>query len=110
MAEAEPATTPHPAPIHASTAGVDVQWRGLVAIGLLAVVGAMGPDITPSRYWPDLDHYIPRYVALALGIGFGLSAVRSGRRPERLIGVAVLVVGLGMVAYIIEACLRITGW
>jgi hypothetical protein len=86
-----------------------VPWRGLVAFGFLAAVGAMGPDIAPSHYWPDLDHYIPRYVLLALGIGFGLSAVRSGRRQDRLIGVVVLVVGLGMVAYIVRASFHITG-
>jgi hypothetical protein len=84
-------------------------WRGCVAFGLLAVVGAMGPDITPSRYWPNLDHYIPRYVLLALSVGFGLSAVRSGRRLDRVFGIAVLVVGCGMVVHIASACLRITG-
>jgi hypothetical protein len=74
------------------------------------VVGALGPDITPSRYWQDLDHYIPRYVLLALSIGFGFSAIRSGHRVDRVFGIAVLAVGGGMVAYIIRECLRIIGW
>jgi hypothetical protein len=85
-----------------------VPWRGLVAFGLLAVVGAMGPDITPSPYW-DLGHYIPRYVLLALSVGFGLNAVRRGGRVDRLIGVAVLVVGLVMVAHIVLYCLNVMG-
>lgn len=112
MAEADRAAAPPSAPDPAQppAADVSVPRRGLVAFGLLAVVGAMGPDIAPSVYWPDLSHYIPRYVVLALSVGFGLSAVRSGRRLDRLFGIAVLVVGLGMVAYIVRACLRITGW
>jgi hypothetical protein len=110
MAEVEQAAAPPPARDPVQPPAVAVPWRGLVAFGLLALVGAMGPDIAPSRYWPGLDHYIPRYVLLALGIGFGLSAVRSGQRVDRLFGIAVLVVGLGMVAYIAWACiLRITG-
>ncbi len=112
MAEAESVATPPPAPAPAQPPAPDVAvpWRGLVAFGLLAVVGAMGPDIAPSGYWPDLDHYVPRYVLLALCVGFGLSAVRSGRGLDRPFGTAVLVVGGGMVAYIVRACLRITGW
>ncbi|HEY1376962.1 MAG TPA: hypothetical protein VGF55_09215, partial [Gemmataceae bacterium] len=77
-----------------------IPWRGLVGFGLLALVGAMGPDITPSRYYPDLGHYVPRYVLLALGVGFGLSAVRRGGRVDRLIGIAVLVVGLEPVMHL----------
>jgi len=112
MAEAEPPVVPpaSPHPPQPPAADVALPWRGLVAFGLLAVVGAMGPDITPSRYWPDLDHYIPRYVLLALSVGFGISAVRRGQRADRLLGIAVLVVGGYMVVYIIRACLRITGW
>lgn len=34
---------------------VEVPWRGLIAFALLAVVGALGPDITASRDW-ELDH------------------------------------------------------
>jgi hypothetical protein len=71
--------------------------------------GAMGPDITPSPYWPDLDHYIPRYVILALSVGFGLNAVRSGHRVDRVLGIAVLIAGGYMVQYIIRECLRING-
>ena len=84
-----------------------VSWRGMVAFGLLALVGAMGPDITPSSYWPNLDHYIRRYVLLGLSVGFGLSALRRGGRLDRLIGLAVLVVGLGMVAHIVLTCLNV---
>jgi hypothetical protein len=86
-----------------------VTWRGPAAFGLLALVGTMGPDITPSAYIPDLNHYIPRYVLLALSVGVGLSAVRRGGRGDRLIGVAVMVVGLGMVAHIVLYCLSILG-
>ncbi len=82
-------------------------WRGGLGFVLLATVGMMGPDITPTVYFPNLDHYIPRYVLLALSVGLGLSAVRSGKRLERVFGLAVLIAGLGMVAYIIRACLRI---
>jgi hypothetical protein len=84
-------------------------WWGSVAFALLGVVGALGPDITPSVYWPDLAYYVPRYVLLALSVGFALSAVRSGQRVDRVLGVAVLVVGGGMVAYVIGECLRIAG-
>ena len=83
-------------------------WRGLVALGLFFLVAAMGPDITPSPYW-DLDHYILRYVLLAVSVGCGLSAVRRGGRADRLIGIAILVVGLGLVGYIALSCLRIMG-
>ncbi len=104
-------TETEPARLHPRTPNSTLPWRGLVAFALLGVLGALGPDIAPSRYWPDLDHYIPRYVLLALSVGFGLSAVRSGLRVDRLLGIAVLVVGVGMVTYIIWECLRrINGW
>jgi hypothetical protein len=83
-----------------------VTWRGPVAFGMLALVGAMGPDIVPSVYWPDLSHYIPRYVLLACSVGMGISCIRRGGRIDRLIGIAVVVVGLGMVAYIAKESLR----
>jgi hypothetical protein len=47
---------------------------------------------------------------LALSVGFSISAVRSGQKTDRLLGIAVLVVGGAMVAYIAWACLSITGW
>jgi hypothetical protein len=81
--------------------------RGLVAFALLAAVGLIGVDITPSRYFPNLDHYIPRYILLAQSVGFGLSAVRSRKRTDRLLGIAVLIVGSSMVNYIALDCLRI---
>lgn len=85
---------------------VEVPWRGIVAFALLAVVGALGPDITASRYW-ELDHYILRYIMLAFSVGFALSAIRTGRRVDRVFGIAVIVTGGGLVAYIIYDCLCI---
>ena len=82
-------------------------WRGALAIMMLGVVGALGPDVTPSRYWPDPEHDIPRYVLLAPSIGFGLAAVRSGQRVDRLLGIAVLLVGGGLVLYIVTECLSV---
>jgi hypothetical protein len=96
-------------PINAPAPAAALPWRGLLAFVLLAAVGSLGPDITPSRYWPDLGHYIPRYVLLALSVGFGLSATRSAWRLDRLLGIAVVLVGGGMAAYIIKECLRILG-
>lgn len=84
-------------------------WHGPTAFFLLAVVGSMGPDITPSRYYPELDHYIPRYVVLSLSVGFSISAVRSQLRIDRIFGIASLVTGGWMVMYIIRHCIRITG-
>jgi hypothetical protein len=78
-----------------------IPWKGLTAFVLLAFVGAFGSDITASPYYPNPDHYIPRYVLLAFSVGLGISAVRSSRRMDRLIGVAVLGVGISLVAYII---------
>lgn len=83
-----------------------IPWSGLLAFGILAVVGSMGPDITPSRYW-TINHYIPRYVLLALSIGFGLSALRSSQRLNRLLGIAVVAVSGVTVAYIVYNCLNI---
>jgi hypothetical protein len=94
-----------PPPTQALAPVTSCPWRGLLAFALLGLVGALGPDITPSRYWP-LDHYIPRYILLALSVGFGLSAVRSAQRMDKLLGISVVIVGGGMVAYIIRACLR----
>ena len=82
-------------------------WRGLLAFALLSMVGAFGPDIAPSPYWPDLDHYIPRYVLLALSIGFGLAAIRSGERADRILGFAVVLGGGVVVVYIVGECQRI---
>ena len=79
----------------------------MVAFILLAMVGSLGPDIAPSRYCPDLSYYIPRYILSALSIGFGLNARHSKHREDRLFGIAVLVVGGGVVAYIINECLHI---
>lgn len=86
MAEVVPPTlsSPPDAPVprHRLASDVVLHWRGLLAFSLLGALGVMGPDITPSVYF-DIYHYIPRYVLLALSIGFGLSAVRSGHRLGR---------------------------
>jgi hypothetical protein len=102
MAEVKPVLSP-------PSRGGALSWRGPVAFALLGVVGALGPDITPSQHWPDLDHYIPRYVLLALSVGFGLSAVRYGHRVDRVFGIATVVVGGGLVVYIIKDCLNVLG-
>jgi hypothetical protein len=80
-------------------------WRGLLGFILLAIVGAMGSDITPSRYYPDLVHYVPRYIILALAVGFGLSAVRSRQEMDLLLGMPVLFLGGFFVVYIVYWCL-----
>ena len=107
MAEVVPPTlsSPPDAPVprHRLASDMVLHWRGLLAFSLLGAVGVMGPDITPSQYF-DIYHYIPRYVLLALSIGFGLSAVRSGRRMDRLLGIAVLVVGGYLLEIIITSC------
>ncbi len=112
MAGTEPTPSPcrEAGPSQVPASDVPLPWRGAVAFGLLALVGAMGPDITPSRYSPELSHYIPRYVLLALSIGFGLGAVRSRLRADKVFGIAVVVAGCGLVAYIAHACLEISGW
>jgi hypothetical protein len=79
----------------------------VVAFILLALVGSLGPDFAPSRYRPDLSHYIPRYILLAPSLGFGLDALHSKQRVDRMFGIAVLVVGGGVVAYIINTCLHV---
>lgn len=104
MAANPEATTATPESAPARDAALP--WRGLVAFGMLALVGSMGTDIAPSPYIPDLDHYIPRYVLLALAVGFGLSATRSHRREDRLCGIAVLVVGGYLVVYVARSCLK----
>ena len=82
MTEVVPTPPDAPVPGHRLASDVVLHWRGLLAFSLLGAVGVMGPDITPSQYF-DIYHYIPRYVLLALSIGFGLSAVRSARRLGR---------------------------
>jgi hypothetical protein len=85
-------------------------WRGILAFVLLALVGPLGgSDIIPSPYIPNLDHYIPRYVLLAISVGLGLSAVRSAQRLDKVFGIGVVLVGGGMVVYIASECLKITG-
>ena len=86
-----------------------VPWRGVVAFALLGAVGSLGPDLTQARYLPNLDFYVRRYVLLALSIGFALSAVCSRVQLDRLIGIAVLVVGMALLTYIIDACLSLSG-
>src|SRR5262249_36320863 len=81
-------------------AQLSLPWRGLAALAILFVVGAIGSDIIPTGKRPEINHYIPAIVLLALSVGFGLSAVRSRQRAERPLGIAVLTVGCGMVAYI----------
>ncbi|HTK74442.1 MAG TPA: hypothetical protein VL371_04235 [Gemmataceae bacterium] len=82
-------------------------WRGLLAFALLGLVGMLGPDITPSSYIPELDHYVPRYVVLALSVGLAISAIRSRQRLDKLFGIAVVLVGGWMVAHIAMECIRI---
>ena len=89
--------------------GFAASWCGIAGFVLLAIVGGMGPDIAPSGYYPDLMHYIPLYVLLALSVGFGLSAVRSSRRVDRVFGIAVLTVGLYMVIYVVTECCKMIG-
>ena len=84
-------------------------WRGALAFALLAIVGALGPDIVPSPYWPNLNHYIPRYILLAVSVGFTVNAIRSRIRVDRVFGIAVVLVGGCMVVHIAMECLRIIG-
>jgi hypothetical protein len=79
----------------------------VLGFALLGVVGSLGSDIAPSWYIPELEHYIPRYILLALAVGSGLSAARSRQQIDRLLGIPVLVVGAGMVVYIIKSSLRL---
>ena len=90
-----------------SESGVAVAVARPLAFVLLGMVGALGPDITPSPYWPDLDHYIPRYVLLALSVGLGVAAIGSPQRIDKVFGIAVVVAGGWMVVYIIAECIRI---
>jgi hypothetical protein len=82
-------------------------WRGPLAFVLLGIVSVLGPDITPSQYWPDLVHYIPRYVLLAFSIGFGLAAIGSPQRIDKMFGIAVIIAGGWMIVHIATECLRI---
>jgi hypothetical protein len=83
-----------------------MSWRGLLAIGPFPLIAMMGPDLTPSRYF-GVEHYIPRYILLALSVGFGLNAIRRGTRADRLIGIAVLVVGVGLIGCVAWDCVSI---
>jgi hypothetical protein len=75
-------------------------WRGALAFGLLATLGVLGPDLIPSPYFPDFSHYVERVVVLALAVGMGIAALRSSARGDRVIGLAVVIVGLALVLYI----------
>lgn len=46
---------------------------------------------------------------MALRVGLALGAVRSGSGVDRVLGIPVLLVGSGMVVYIVWACLCIIG-
>ncbi|MCE9532397.1 MAG: hypothetical protein K8T89_14945 [Planctomycetes bacterium] len=86
-------------------ANENLRWRSLIGLALLGIVGVVGlisPYYLPSTYNPrhDWDHYLLRYALLAFAVGFGLSAVRSRERVERLLGTAVIVTGILLVAYI----------
>lgn len=94
-------------PMNDTPQRASLPWLGFIAFTLLGVVGALGPSITPSMKEPDPADYIPRYILLALSVGFSLHAIRSKQRVDRTFGIAVLVVGTGMVAYIVRECLRI---
>jgi hypothetical protein len=83
-----------------------IPWRGLLAFALIVVFAGHLPWAIPNPYFP-VDYYIPPFVLLALGVGVGLSAARTGKDLDRLLGIGVLVAGGGMVVYIISDCLRI---
>src|SRR5207302_573154 len=69
-----------------------VQWRGVVARSLLVIFGLSRPE-PPTRYFPYLEHYLYWYIVLPVCVGIGLSAARSPGRSDRLLGLAVVVVG-----------------
>jgi hypothetical protein len=102
-------TDPRERQLATPVSSYDTSWRGWLAFGLLVAVGALGPDISPSRYYPDLDHYLSRYILLALSVGCAIHAIRAGRRGDQLIGLGVLVAGLGLVAHVVRDSLRTLG-
>jgi hypothetical protein len=65
-------------------------------------------QLTPSRYHGE-DHYIPRYILIAISLLLAVSAVRSGQRLDRVIGIAVLAVSGGLLIYIARAWIFLTG-
>lgn len=93
---------------HRLLQNTEVAWRGAVAATLIVVIGVTAaPDIAPSRYFPNLNHYLPTYVLLAFAMGFGLSAVRSPVRADFLMGVPVLLLGGLLVAHILWVSIEI---
>ena len=101
-----PEVKSNPSPVDATGGqnpqNIEVAWRGAVAFTVIVVIGmTAGPDIAPSRYWPDLNHYLPTYVLLSFAMGLGLSAVRSSIRADLLMGVPVLLLGGSLIAHIL---------
>ncbi|WP_149111602.1 hypothetical protein [Limnoglobus roseus] len=64
-------------------------------------MAALGPLLTPINWWPYSEYYVPKYVLLALSVGCGLRAVRSGWWGDRVCGLIALLVGGGTTAYIV---------
>jgi hypothetical protein len=84
-----------------------ITWRGGLAFALLAAVGGLGPTLFPSAYIPDIKSYLWSVIALALAVGIGVSAVRSAVRGDRVIGLAVTLVGGLLIALIAIDCISI---
>jgi hypothetical protein len=88
------------APQDAPPSDWSLTWGGALAVGLIAVLGVLGPNLIASPYFPDFSHYVQRVVVLALAVGVGIAAVRSSARGDRVVGLAVVTVGLALVVYI----------
>lgn len=81
-------------------------WRGIVAFACMAVVAGLGPGLYVSSK-VSVEVYILEAIFLGTGIGVGISGIRSQSRVDRVICIAVVLVGIGLAVLITKDCIRI---
>jgi hypothetical protein len=91
-------------------AALPVPWRGAVALACLMVAAAFGPDLWPGSKAPGFGQRVVPVVFLAVAAGAGLNAMRSASPVDRVLGLAAVVIGVVLAAFVAADCLRILGW
>jgi hypothetical protein len=75
----------------------------------LIVLAGLGPSLDITSYIGS-EADVARIIVLGVAVGVGVGALRSLSRLDRMLGAAVVPVGVLLVVRFASECLRKLGW